>query len=110
MNASVISLLAPVQLPALGRAGPYAPRRRQRLIDVCGRPAAELAVVPDLYLAVAWSVTALTDGSEVIGRLVAEPPVPNVHVGNWPTCTEVPGTPHDGYLARFQMRAKTVQT
>ena len=39
-----------MQLPALGVAGRYAPRRRQLLTDVYGHAAAELAVVPNIYV------------------------------------------------------------
>ena len=55
-------------------------------------------------------VTALTDDTEVLDQLVAEPTVHNVYIGHRPTCAAVPGAPHDGYLAEFLMRAKTVLT
>ncbi|MCD7441123.1 aldehyde dehydrogenase family protein [Streptomyces lincolnensis] len=53
-------------------------------------------------------LTAITEDEQLIGHLVDEPTISNVHVGDHPTYWMRPGTPHDGYLAEFLMRTKTV--
>ncbi|MFF4170100.1 aldehyde dehydrogenase family protein [Streptomyces sp. NPDC001744] len=53
-------------------------------------------------------VTALTADRRLLGDLVDEPSIGNVHAGDHPTYWMGPGLPHDGYLAEFLMRAKTV--
>jgi hypothetical protein len=53
-------------------------------------------------------LTALTSDEDLIERLVREPTIGNVHVGDVPTHRMAPGLPHDGYLAEFLMRGKTV--
>ncbi|UAK30717.1 aldehyde dehydrogenase family protein [Nocardia asteroides] len=53
-------------------------------------------------------LTVVTCDDALIDRLVAEPSIGNVHVGNHPTCAMEPGHPQDGYLAEFLMRSKTV--
>jgi hypothetical protein len=53
-------------------------------------------------------LTVVTCDDDLIDRLVAEPSIGNVHVGNHPTCEMEPGDPQDGYLAEFLMRSKTV--
>ncbi|MFE6775818.1 aldehyde dehydrogenase family protein [Streptomyces sp. NPDC057702] len=52
-------------------------------------------------------LTALTSDQELIDRLLHEPTIRNLHVGDHPTHVLVPGLPHDGYLGDFLMRAKT---
>ncbi|WP_253860159.1 aldehyde dehydrogenase family protein [Actinoalloteichus caeruleus] len=53
-------------------------------------------------------LTVLGDDEALVDRLVAEPSIRNVHVGDHPTTWSRPGVPHDGYLGEFLMRAKTV--
>ncbi|WP_067530938.1 aldehyde dehydrogenase family protein [Nocardia crassostreae] len=53
-------------------------------------------------------LTAVTGDADLIDALVAEPTIANVHIGDHPTPWMAPGLPHDGYLAEFLMRTKTV--
>ncbi|MGW0316561.1 aldehyde dehydrogenase family protein [Streptomyces flavidovirens] len=53
-------------------------------------------------------LTAVTTDADLIDELVAEPTIANVYVGDHPTPWMAPGLPHDGYLADFLMRTKTV--
>lgn len=53
-------------------------------------------------------LTAVTSDDQLIDQLVAEPTIKNVYIGNHPTYWMRPGVPHDGYLAEFLMRTKTV--
>ncbi|MCG8917183.1 aldehyde dehydrogenase family protein [Actinokineospora sp. PR83] len=53
-------------------------------------------------------VTALTEDEALLADLVREPTIRNLHVGAHPTHVMDPLLPHDGYLAEFLMRAKTV--
>jgi acyl-CoA reductase-like NAD-dependent aldehyde dehydrogenase len=53
-------------------------------------------------------LTAITDDTHLVDRLVAEPTIANVYVGDHPTYWMEPGIPHDGYLAEFLMRTKAV--
>ncbi|MEU9317250.1 aldehyde dehydrogenase family protein [Streptomyces sp. NPDC048295] len=53
-------------------------------------------------------LTALTRDRELLDRLLAEPTVANVHVGDHPTHWMAPGIPHDSYLSDFLMRGKAV--
>ncbi|MGW0247216.1 aldehyde dehydrogenase family protein [Nocardia goodfellowii] len=53
-------------------------------------------------------LTAVTADAELIDELVAEPTIANVYIGDHPTPWMAPGLPHDGYLAEFLMRTKTV--
>ncbi len=53
-------------------------------------------------------LTVLGEDEALVDRLVAEPSIRNVHVGDHPTTWSRPGVPHDGYLGEFLMRAKTV--
>jgi acyl-CoA reductase-like NAD-dependent aldehyde dehydrogenase len=53
-------------------------------------------------------LTALTGDASLVDRLVREPTIGNVYLGDQPTYRMGPGLPHDGYLAEFLMRAKTV--
>ncbi|MFC9993481.1 aldehyde dehydrogenase family protein [Nocardia sp. NPDC127526] len=53
-------------------------------------------------------LTAITTDADLIDELVAEPSIANVYIGNHPTPWMAPGLPHDGYLAEFLMRTKTV--
>ncbi|MFD3514751.1 aldehyde dehydrogenase family protein [Streptomyces sp. NPDC058657] len=51
----------------------------------------------------------LTGDEELLARLVDEPSISNVYAGGGhPTCHKEHGMPHDGYLAEFLMRSKTV--
>ncbi|MEU8900471.1 aldehyde dehydrogenase family protein [Nocardia sp. NPDC048505] len=54
-------------------------------------------------------LTAATADTELIEQLVAEPSIANVFLGDHPTPQVAPGLPHDGYLAEFLMRTKTVR-
>ncbi|GAB4583023.1 aldehyde dehydrogenase family protein [Nocardia sp. IFM 10818] len=53
-------------------------------------------------------LTAITTDEILIDELIAEPTIANVYLGNHPTPWMAPGLPHDGYLAEFLMRTKTV--
>ncbi|MFI1913650.1 aldehyde dehydrogenase family protein [Nocardia sp. NPDC020380] len=53
-------------------------------------------------------LTAVTTDAELIDALVAEPTIANVYAGDHPTPWMAPGLPHEGYLAEFLMRTKTV--
>ncbi|KUO15307.1 aldehyde dehydrogenase family protein [Streptomyces dysideae] len=53
-------------------------------------------------------LTVVSQDERLIGRLVDEPSISNVHVGDHPTHRMAPGIPHDGYLAEFLMRSKAV--
>jgi acyl-CoA reductase-like NAD-dependent aldehyde dehydrogenase len=53
-------------------------------------------------------VTAITDDLNLVDRLVAEPTISNVYVGDRVTWFTDPAMPHDGYLAEFLMRTKAV--
>ncbi|MGK5637651.1 aldehyde dehydrogenase family protein [Streptomyces sp. URMC 126] len=55
-------------------------------------------------------LTALTSDRDLVARLLAEPTIRNLHVGDHPTHVLVPGLPHDGYLGEFLMRSKTFTT
>jgi acyl-CoA reductase-like NAD-dependent aldehyde dehydrogenase len=53
-------------------------------------------------------LTAVTGDGRLAERLAAEPTISNVYLGSHPTHWMGPGLPHDGYLAEFLMRSKTV--
>ncbi|MFI9507973.1 aldehyde dehydrogenase family protein [Nocardia sp. NPDC052566] len=53
-------------------------------------------------------LTAVTTDEDLIEDLVAEPTIANVYIGDHPTPWMAPGLPHDGYLAEFLMRTKTI--
>ncbi|MFC7303467.1 aldehyde dehydrogenase family protein [Streptomyces monticola] len=54
-------------------------------------------------------LAALTHDEELTGRLVAEPSIANVFAAaGCPTYLKEHGLPHDGHLAEFLMRSKTV--
>jgi acyl-CoA reductase-like NAD-dependent aldehyde dehydrogenase len=53
-------------------------------------------------------LTAITRDQGLIDRLMDEPTIRNVYVGDHRTYWIHPGLPHDGYLAEFLMRSKTV--
>ncbi|MFF7843839.1 aldehyde dehydrogenase family protein [Streptomyces ossamyceticus] len=44
----------------------------------------------------------------LIERLIAEPSIRNIHLGDRPTHWMAPGVPHDGHLAEFLMRSKGI--
>ncbi|WP_318210411.1 aldehyde dehydrogenase family protein [Streptomyces sp. SJL17-1] len=54
-------------------------------------------------------LTAVTTDANLIDALVAEPTIANVYVGDHPTPWMAHGLPHDGYLAEFLMRTKTIR-
>ncbi|MBL1091495.1 MULTISPECIES: aldehyde dehydrogenase family protein [Streptomyces] len=54
-------------------------------------------------------LTAVTTDEDLIDALVAEPSIANVYVGDHPTPWMGHGLPHDGYLAEFLMRTKTIR-
>ncbi|MGH3166477.1 MAG: aldehyde dehydrogenase family protein [Trebonia sp.] len=54
------------------------------------------------------ALTALTGNEALIDRLLSEPTISNLYLGDHLTCWIEPGLPHDGYLAEFLMRSKTV--
>jgi hypothetical protein len=53
-------------------------------------------------------LTAITEDERLIDRLIAEPSIRNIYLGDHPTYWMRPGVPHDGYLAEFLMRTKTM--
>jgi acyl-CoA reductase-like NAD-dependent aldehyde dehydrogenase len=53
-------------------------------------------------------LTAIDCDHALVDDLVSEPTIGNVHLGDHPTTWYQPGLPHDGYLAEFLMRTKTV--
>lgn len=53
-------------------------------------------------------LTAVTHDEQLIDELLAEPTISNLYIGHHPTYWTAPGLPHDGYLAEFLMRTKTV--
>ena len=53
-------------------------------------------------------LTALTHDEDLVSALVQEPSIGNVYVGDQPTHRMESGLPHDGYLAEFLMRCKSV--
>jgi acyl-CoA reductase-like NAD-dependent aldehyde dehydrogenase len=53
-------------------------------------------------------LTALTRDGALVERLLREPTIGNVHAGPHPTHWMGAGLPHDGYLADFLMRSKTM--
>lgn len=53
-------------------------------------------------------LTALTDDAELVDRLVDEPTISNVYLGDTPTYWMRPDIPHDSYLGEFLMRTKAV--
>ncbi len=56
----------------------------------------------------ALALTVMGADAQLIDAIVAEPTIANVHIGAHPTHWSAPGLPHDGYLAEFLMRTKTV--
>ncbi|MFD6327091.1 aldehyde dehydrogenase family protein [Streptomyces sp. NPDC058442] len=66
-------------------------------------PEAGTAVLRDSLV-----LTVLTRQEELIGRLLDEPTVSNVYVGDEPTYRIAPDLPHDGFLGEFLMRSKAV--
>ncbi|MBC2876051.1 MULTISPECIES: aldehyde dehydrogenase family protein [Streptomyces] len=55
-------------------------------------------------------LTALTSDRNLVARLLDEPAIRNLHVGDHPTHVLTPGLPHDGYFGEFLMRGKTFTT
>lgn len=53
-------------------------------------------------------LTVLTRQEALIDRLLDEPTIGNVYVGDVPTYRIAPGLPHDGFLGEFLMRSKAV--
>ncbi|MER7282816.1 aldehyde dehydrogenase family protein [Dactylosporangium sp. NPDC000244] len=53
-------------------------------------------------------LTVFTGDDRLVDDLLDEPTIANVYVGDHPTHWLRPGVPHDGYLADFLMRTKTV--
>ncbi|MFE2065246.1 hypothetical protein ACFXDH_23105 [Streptomyces sp. NPDC059467] len=53
-------------------------------------------------------LTAITHDDGLVAELVAEPSIGNVYVGDHRTYWMDSGLPHDGYLAEFLMRCKSV--
>jgi len=53
-------------------------------------------------------LTAIVDDDTLVDRLVAEPSIRNVYLGDRPTCWFQYEVPHDGYLAEFLMRTKGI--
>jgi acyl-CoA reductase-like NAD-dependent aldehyde dehydrogenase len=51
-------------------------------------------------------INAITDDTDLIDDLLAEPTIANVYSGSYPTYYAAPEIPHDGFLADFLMRNK----
>lgn len=54
------------------------------------------------------TLTAFVQDEALVSDLVDEASISNVHIGDHPTHVMAPDLPHDGFLAEFLMRAKTV--
>jgi acyl-CoA reductase-like NAD-dependent aldehyde dehydrogenase len=54
------------------------------------------------------ALTAITDDSALITKLVEDPTISKVHIGAHPTTHTRPGLPHEGYLGDFLMHSKAV--
>jgi acyl-CoA reductase-like NAD-dependent aldehyde dehydrogenase len=54
------------------------------------------------------TLTAFTTDSDLVTRLAEETSISNLHIGEHPTYLMQPGLPHDGHLADFLMKSKTV--
>ncbi|WP_105971080.1 aldehyde dehydrogenase family protein [Streptomyces geranii] len=52
------------------------------------------------------ALTVVTDDETLVDRLVGEPSIANVYLGDRPTHWLAPGVPHDDYLESFLMRTK----
>jgi acyl-CoA reductase-like NAD-dependent aldehyde dehydrogenase len=53
-------------------------------------------------------ITVINGDEALIDRLVGEPTISNVYIGDHPTYWMAPGIPHDAYLAEFLMRTKAM--
>lgn len=53
-------------------------------------------------------LTAITDDEGLVDRLVEDPSIRNVYLGDTPTYLMPPWVPHDAYLGEFLMRTKGV--
>jgi acyl-CoA reductase-like NAD-dependent aldehyde dehydrogenase len=53
-------------------------------------------------------LTAVTHDVDLVDRLLDEPTISNVYLGDQRTYRMEPGLPHDGFLAEFLMRSKAV--
>ncbi|MBL7495438.1 aldehyde dehydrogenase family protein [Frankia sp. CNm7] len=53
-------------------------------------------------------LTAITQDDLLVNRLVEDPSISNVYLGDHPTYWMRPDIPHDGYLGEFLMRTKAV--
>jgi acyl-CoA reductase-like NAD-dependent aldehyde dehydrogenase len=53
-------------------------------------------------------LTVINGDETLIDRLVGEPTIANVYIGDHPTWWMAPGIPHDAYLAEFLMRTKAM--
>ncbi|WP_241842095.1 aldehyde dehydrogenase family protein [Pseudofrankia sp. BMG5.36] len=53
-------------------------------------------------------LTAITEDARLVDRLVDDPSISNVYLGDHPTYWMRPDVPHDGYLGEFLMRTKAV--
>ncbi|MFI1355890.1 aldehyde dehydrogenase family protein [Streptomyces sp. NPDC020898] len=53
-------------------------------------------------------LTAITHDDRLVTELLEEPSISNLYVGDVPTHRMESGLPHDGYLAEFLMRCKSV--
>ena len=54
------------------------------------------------------TLTAFTLDEELLSQLSEEASISNLHIGDHPTHLMRPGLPHDGHLAEFLMKSKTV--
>ncbi|RJQ81231.1 aldehyde dehydrogenase family protein [Pseudonocardiaceae bacterium YIM PH 21723] len=53
-------------------------------------------------------LTVATEDERLVNQLITAPGIGNVYLGQHPTYWTKPGLPHDGYLADFLMRTKSV--
>lgn len=66
-------------------------------------PAAGLAPLRDTLV-----LTAVTNDEDLLDRLLDEPSIANLYIGDHPTHWMAPGLPHDDFLESFLMRTKAV--
>jgi acyl-CoA reductase-like NAD-dependent aldehyde dehydrogenase len=89
-------------------SGPNAPQAGIELPFPCvwvSRWAPDASIAP---LRNTLVLTALTHDMDLVDRLIGEPTIANVYLGDECTYRMEPGLPHDGFLAEFLMRTKAV--
>ncbi|WP_229812745.1 hypothetical protein [Lentzea flava] len=54
------------------------------------------------------TLTAITTDDELLGSLAEDGSISNLRIGGTPTHHMRPGLPHDGHIAEFLMKSKSV--